>query len=155
MDALPTATHPSPDAAQPSEASYFECPKCQRQCKSRTWFLKHLETCFKGPSYLDSSSIVSSPVPASGETTTGPSPAQQQLQHHHHRAPRSTGADDAPFLPVFEWIGTSPSSSSVRSYQDLQSRRNSKPKLGVSGGGESDVPQDTSDSRATDRKSVV
>ncbi|KAL7706999.1 protein kinase [Lotmaria passim] len=149
MDALPTATHPSPDAAQPSEASYFECPKCQRQCKSRTWFLKHLETCFKGPSYLDSSSIVSSPVPASGETTTGPSPAQQQLQHHHHRAPRSTGADDAPFLPVFEWIGTSPSSSSVRSYQDLQSRRNSKPKLGVSGGGESDVPQDTSDSRAT------
>jgi serine/threonine protein kinase len=156
MNTSPTATHSSSDAAQPSETSYFECPKCHRQCKSRTWFLKHLESCFKGPTHAGpSSGVFNSPIPASsGEENAGPSPAQQQQQQNqHHRAPRSTGTDDVVSSPVFESIGTSSPTSSIHSFQEIRSRKNSKLTMGLGapggetsgGGGSSNVPQDPSD----------
>ncbi|KPA80973.1 putative protein kinase [Leptomonas pyrrhocoris] len=150
MNTSPTATHSLPDAAQQGEKSYFECPKCHRQCKSRTWFLKHLETCFKGSTQAITNGSTNSPVPASGEANAATPPASQQQQqhyHHHHRLPRGTGADDAVSSPVYESIGSSSPTSSVHSYQEGQSRRNSRLKFGGEGrSGSNDMPLDLSDS---------
>ncbi|KPI85151.1 putative protein kinase [Leptomonas seymouri] len=149
MNTSPTAPHFSPDAAQSSEASHFECPRCHRRCKSRTWFLRHLETCFQGSSSTDASPTMNSLINVLGEANAGPSPAlQQQQQHHHHnhRASRRSGTNDATSLLVFESVTATSPASSLHSYHEAQKRRNSRPNLVGGYVGNDDAHQDFSDS---------
>ncbi|CAM45428.2 putative protein kinase [Leishmania braziliensis MHOM/BR/75/M2904] len=121
MNSSPASTHTSafPDADTTSIAlsseEFLECPRCHRHCKSRTWFLKHLEACSKSAS---SSSTRGNTVSGEGSTGTPRAVAFPTKSNHHYRhLSRSSATEDDTPLLLESMASTTTSSSTSHSHQ--------------------------------------
>lgn len=126
MSSSPADTHSSalPDttsvAVPFSRDSFFECPRCHRHCKSRTWFLKHLEACSKSTS---SSSTHGNTVSGEGSGGSPGAAAFATKVNHHHRHPsRSSATEDVTAL-LLESATSTTSSSTTTSYSHVHSHK--------------------------------
>ncbi|CAC9499759.1 putative protein kinase [Leishmania infantum JPCM5] len=126
MSSSPSDTHSSafPDATSVAAAfsrdDFFECPRCHRHCKSRTWFLKHLEACSKSAS---SSSTHGNTVSGEGSGGSPRTAAFATKVKNHHRHPsRSSATEDVTPL-LLESATSTTSSSSATSYSHVHSHK--------------------------------
>ncbi|KAG5475373.1 hypothetical protein LSCM1_03486 [Leishmania martiniquensis] len=125
MSSSPTATHSSafPDSTAASIAlpsdDFFECPRCHRHCKSRTWFLKHLEACGKSAS---STSTHGHTVSGEGSHGSSDAVAFAMMVNHHRHLSRSSATEDVT-PPLIESVASTTSSSLNTSYSRVHSQR--------------------------------
>ncbi|KAG5475896.1 hypothetical protein CUR178_03610 [Leishmania enriettii] len=126
MSSSPTGTRLSafPDSTAVSVAQstddFFECPRCHRHCKSRTWFLKHLEACGKS-----TSSTRTHGNTVSGEGSPGSSDAATfaiMVNNHHRLLSRSSAAEDLT-PPLLESVASTKSSSLNTSSSRVHSQK--------------------------------
>ncbi|TPP47514.1 Protein kinase domain family protein [Leishmania donovani] len=126
MSSSPSDTHSSafPDATSVAAAfsrdDFFECPRCHRHCKSRTWFLKHLEACSKSAS---SSSTHGNTVSGEGSGGSPRTAAFATKVKNHHRHPSRSSATEDVTPPLLESATSTTSSSSATSYSHVHSHK--------------------------------
>ncbi|GET89790.1 protein kinase, putative [Leishmania tarentolae] len=105
-----------------SRDDFFECPRCHRQCKSRTWFLKHLETCTKSAS---SSSTHGNTVSGEGSGVSPRAEAFATKANNSHRHPSRSSATQNATPPLLN-SATSTTSSSNTSHSHVYGHKTSR-----------------------------
>ncbi|CAG9576745.1 putative protein kinase [Leishmania major strain Friedlin] len=126
MSSSPADAHSSafPDttsvAAAFSRDDFFECPRCHRHCKSRTWFLKHLEACSKSAS---SSSTHGNTVSGEGSGRSPRAAVFTTKVNNHHRHPSRSSVTEDVTPPLLESTTSTTLSSPATSYSHVHSHK--------------------------------